>query len=194
MKALWWSGLVALLPVLAAADDSPSLIDFDRLFADFADRVETVELADGTERRILMMPGPVRLSHDLGTNRFVGLDESGLGAVGCAAHLVFGLVERARACPRLLTPAQHRALSERADEVITFMAENAYPPIAKSVAAGYVEAMIDQEIDEKRLAGWTCPVPPSIGRLSTHILSDAFAEELTLSLALPRLPVVNPCL
>ncbi|MBL4556812.1 MAG: hypothetical protein JKP98_05365 [Rhodobacteraceae bacterium] len=87
MKALWWSGLVALLPVLAAADDSPSLIDFDRLFADFADRVETVELADGTERRILMMPGPVRLSHDLGTNRFVGLDESGLGAVGCARIL-----------------------------------------------------------------------------------------------------------
>lgn len=176
-------------PCTAAAEP---WIDYDLLLRRNADRVVVATGADGGETRVLNMGnGVVVTCTEAGCT---GTDRG--GAVGCAWRIYSALLAMAEVCaiPAARTApltAIHRRLTE-------FVAANAVPPRRPEE----IEALHRQEVEAHRHGrGATGPLdcaevtaPESeVMTMIEAMLADrsGYPDDI---LALPRLPVMNPCL
>ena len=159
----------ALAGNMAHAEQPAFPFNSDRLFADHA--AEVVTSADGSES--LKMPGGITVVRKDG-KVIAASDPS--GAVGCAP----------------LAPAEKTRAKAQVVRLIAFSAANAYPPILpaelEAILGKSSMAKIDQgSCEQTKAEGWLVPSLASLGSVAEERQLDAL-------LAVPRLPVMNPCL
>jgi len=189
---VWKSlALLALITTPASADPSGA-IDYEALFAARADAVEEIMAVEGAQSRWrLRMPGGVVLYAE-GTAQdrwFSGVDEGGVGAVGCLWSAYQDLATLALSCPSLLSPEQHEQLRLNFTRVGEFVADNTYPPVERAAFRAYWDGALAAD---PTLACDTV-MNPAIQPIVETLLSPRASQILDPLLATPRLPVNNPC-
>lgn len=169
---------------MAHAEEPAFPFDPDRLFADHAAQI--VQSADGSER--LDMPGGITVVRKDG--KIIAASDSS-GAVGCALMIHYSLYRIAEVCAPL-APAEKTRAKAQVDRLIAFSAANAYPPITpaelEAILAKSTMAKVDQgSCEQAKAEGWLESSLASLGNVAQERQLDAL-------LAVPRLPVMNPCL
>lgn len=189
MKRLALAGFVAALPLTAWAEP---WIDYDLLLQQEADTVVVSTDADGRETRRLDMGNGVTVTcSDTGC---VGVDET--GAVGCAWKIYSSLLAIAEVCG--IPQGKTTRLTDIHRKLTDFVAANGVPP--RSTAE--IEALHRQEVEAYRNGtGTTGPlVCENVTAPESEVMTmiDAMATDDSGYpddvLAVPRLPVMNPCL
>jgi len=186
MTMKWVAALMMLLAARAGADPL-GLIDYDRLFAENA---ADVEVADA-DRDLLQVFDIAILRGNEDDVTFMGLDQSGHGAVGCFVSVLASLESALLACDVTL-PAEQQAISEdyRA-RALAFYAKNAFPPVDLAEVTRRYDALVASEIE---LARPFCSDPSVVTDFSDRLFVADTEDEIDGMMSIPRLPVANPCL
>jgi hypothetical protein len=190
LKTLVLVGLLSVAsPVAAGAEP---WIDYDLLFQQHADKVVTATGADGRQtRRLDMGNGVVVECSDTGC---VGTDQT--GAVGCAWTIYSALLAMAEVCS--IPPERTERLTGIHRKLTDFVAANAVPPRSTTE----IEDLHRQEVEAYRTGkGKTGPImceEVTAPESEVMMMIDTMAEDESGYpddvLAVPRLPVMNPCL
>ncbi len=178
--------LLALGAVPAAADPL-DLIDYARLFAENADRVETVS----SDRDILQMGDITILRGNEEGFEYTGLDQSGEGAVGCFVSVLASLESALQACEITLPPEQQVISDTYRSTALAFYAENAFPPADLDEVERRFDALVASEIELSRPF---CDDLAVVTDFSDRLFAQATKAEVDGMMSVPRLPVANPCL
>lgn len=186
---------LALLALMATPAAAQPWIDYDLLMTQHADRVVTTTDAGGLTTRHLDLGDGVTVTCAAGG--CVGSDKK--GAVGC----LFGIYADVKAvdlvCPLPLDAAERQRLDAAYTLIGRFVAANAVPPRDWSALQGYADDLA---------RGYRDLAAADAGLCARALAADddflPFARALTtpdqlvrlqdLNTALPRLPVLNPCL
>lgn len=192
MRALATALALAATP---AAADPLGLIDYEALFAAHADRVRT----DAQGNAVLALPPATRITRLQGDLEGVlGIDMSQGGAPGCIVSVALDIAALSGACPDLLSDAQRRAFDANLAPVLAFYAANVFPPTTPDAVRARLDALAADRAAAWRAAPeWSaaaCLPDPENAPLVTAFTSDALGQMLPAILAVPRLPVGNPCL
>ncbi|NBZ89623.1 hypothetical protein [Stagnihabitans tardus] len=173
--------LLALLPGAALAE---ALIDYDLLFQTHAS--EVVQTDRGAR---LDLPGGVTVQRTE-DGSYIGTDTSGNGAVGCLFLIMEELRPLVTQCEGLVPETGRAQFDQNDATLLDFLAANAVPPrSAEALRASLSQAPVDPAICAEAAA------PDSdISIFLTHLTSPESADDLAKTLAVPRLPVTNPCL
>ncbi|MEP4196656.1 MAG: hypothetical protein ABJL99_13585 [Aliishimia sp.] len=146
--------------------------------------------ATGRATETVRLPGDVQIlrrKDDAGW-RYTGVDFSDNGAVGCVALILVEFQRIATKCDGSTTVEQTKNLRGKLERMATFYEENAVP--AKTAAAFMADTQA--EIDNK--GPFVCAdISPDILVLRDSILAPDSAFSMDDLLAVPRLPVTNPC-
>ncbi len=168
------------------AADPLDLIDYEGLFAANADMVEDV-----SEVRQILRLGDVTVLYDrTERNAYTGLDESGVGAVGCFVGILATIDSAVQACEIALPPEQVAIQSDYETRALDFYATNV-PNTDRVVVQQRFDALVAGQIED------TLPFCANIDLvtdLADRIFSPDSAAEIDGMLSKPRLPVSNPCL
>lgn len=177
-------GLMCIWPAVGLAEGFR--IDFEAVFAAHADQVERSD--DG--RRKLKTESGVEI-RETGSG-IVGLDWSEGGAVGCLMRIYTEVAAVARVCDLGLEPAAEARLQERTQRLAAFFAENTLP----RMDPGDRDAALEQTLTALAAARQgQCPDPGSEPQMfMVEMTSEDLDPVLDKALAVPRLPVANPCL
>lgn len=183
------------LAALPAVADPLGLVDYDALFAQHADRVVTS--TDG--QQVLDLPPSTRITRMTGdSSTVVGIDLSEGGAPGCIAAILVDVAALLRACPDSFTDAQRGAVETHADRLSRFYAANVLPQVTPEAARLRFDARVaDRAADWTGRPDWSaaaCIADPENAPLLDTVTSNGFRNILESVLAVPRLPVSNPCL
>ncbi|MDX8350066.1 hypothetical protein SLH49_18910 [Cognatiyoonia sp. IB215446] len=186
MMTKYVAAFVMLLAARAGADPL-GLIDYEQLFAENADAVEAAD----ADRDLLQVGDIVILRGNEDDVTFMGLDQSGHGAVGCFVSVLASLESALLACEVTL-PAEQQAISDdyRA-RALAFYAENAFPPADPAEVMRRYDALVASEID---LARPFCSDPSVVTDFSDRLFVADTNDEIDGMMSIPRLPVANPCL
>ena len=183
------AALVALLPLTATAQEAGFAPDYAALFETQADKI--LQATPGTRR--LELPGPVVVEEITGGGRlrYRATDQSGRGAVLCQLDALLWAGLMAQHCPGLFSAAEAEQLTGMTVQTAVFAGANTVPPLAPNAAIERLQATARDLASRARPA---CPQPdtPQAARL-VAITGAGAQQRLAASLALPRLPVTDPC-
>ena len=185
------------IPTLGFAQSALPAIDYPALFELHADSITTVSGADGINGRQLSLSGEIRITETgpIGQRRYVGADLSQAGAVGCFANLMIEIAGLLESCPDKTTAPQKERLEFALTQVFAFVAQNTFPPHPLATVDASARARI---IAIKALSSqepqYCAENEAGIARIGDGLVNDGFTTELAAILAVPRLPVMNPCL
>lgn len=179
--------MIAALFAGPAVADPLDLIDYDALFEDRAADVEVV-----SETRGLLRLDDVILIQDVTERRqYTGIDESGLGAVGCFVSIL-ATIESAHAACEVALPEDQRAKHQRyLEKVVSFYAENLPNPMPTGLVQSRYYALMTSQIEGARPF---CSNLDLVTTLADRLFSPEGEAEVNRMLSRPRLPVANPCL
>jgi hypothetical protein len=181
--------------VLAVPASAQEWIDHDLLMQQNAERVVVETDAAGRQTRRLDMGNGVLVSCD--PDGCMGMDQSEYGAVGCTFSIYTEVAAFAKACNVPLSADETAALDGAFDEIGSFVAENAVPSLPASYPQEFLARRVmalGEEIAAASEDICANPFEGDIGFFLTAIIQDEQREDLRRSLAIPRLPVMNPCL
>lgn len=159
----------------------------------------THEDKDGVERTTYDRNGVSVIVEQRDGESFVsGWDKTGRGAVLCTHMIVAEVRDYVRACEGGAHPKLVRELGESLDDMNAFIAANSVPPTQKVDVARAAEQRFLQKYGETRSIKRrsTC-AGSSVKQLLPSFLKQSEDERRRAVkdlLAVPRLPVVNPCL
>jgi hypothetical protein len=125
-----------LLPLalsMAAPATAQSLIDYDLVMQENADRVVVATDAEGRETRTLDMGNGVMIS--CGPDGCIGMDMTDKGALGCTFAIFTELQAFAQVCEGVLDADGKAAMTEAFDTVGQIVARNAVPPPSRNLPA-----------------------------------------------------------
>lgn len=171
-------------------------LDYGAVFAAHKDKV-----AQGTPgTRILELPGPVilrEITHADGRVEYRGMDQSGLGAMGCTYMILVDLVTIAGICEGAINAGEMGQLEAQLRHVAGFMGENTVPKVAKKDIHKVLVSNLRERI--KHFQGRDiCPSETGgqygVISMMQGMLRPDVREEMRRALDVPRLPVMNPCL
>ncbi|MEM8537756.1 MAG: hypothetical protein AAGF56_07830 [Pseudomonadota bacterium] len=178
---------LSIMLACPAFADPLDLVDYPAIFAANPDNVETVS----EDRRILRLDS-VTLIHDPTEPRpYIGIDESGQGAVGCLVSVLATIESATAACEVALPDAQVTFLDEFRAMALRYYAENAQPATDIGTARSRYQTYVASQIESARPL---CSNVDLMTDLADRLLSDNGAAQVGAILATPRLPVENPCL
>jgi hypothetical protein len=162
--------------------------DFDQIYLDNAEKVETIDGGQSLEleTKIIISRNP--------DGKYLALDGSPHGPIGCVLQLTVQSTAVVQLCPDSATAEQKATLTSNLDRIADFYALNNVP--ARPVEE--VKAGIDDALGAltTRLASLECKVDEidKFKQFLGGLINDDTQQELSASLATPRLPVVQPCL
>ncbi|MFW2587903.1 hypothetical protein [Sagittula sp. SSi028] len=183
---------MALWPLGAQA----GAIDYPALFDTHADKITEGGTRDGSDIDVLKMPEGIELyryTDPDGATRYDGMDVSGRGAVGCLYDLYFELNALAKSCRWTPSPHDARVLEQRLRRITRFVMANAQPALDPAEVDAHLAAQLEQWRETGGAEACTDP-DHGIQGFAGALASDAFEGVLDFALAVPRLPVDNPCL
>lgn len=185
--------ITVLFPLTTVAEPMDYRIDFEALFEHHAERV----IKESGANWSLQMPGEVVLRRRLheGSYRYSGADKSEAGSVGCLMLIVSELEAYRRECPAIVNAVQAANMDSAYERITVFAAENTYPPAPLAEYRAAFEAGIASK--QGRISfteAENCTSQEDILSFIGHLYGDNFEALFENTLAVPRLPVITPCL
>lgn len=186
--------LALALPGHAETPEEQPLIDYDLLFQTHASEI----VQDDMGAR-LDLPGGVTV-HRTTDGSYIGTDTSENGAVGCLFMIMEELRPLVTQCEGLVPEANRAQFDQNFATLLDFLAANAVPPrSAEALRASLSQVPLSHApLLQAPFVSEICveaAAPDSdISIFLTHLTSPESAENLAKTLAVPRLPVTNPCL
>jgi hypothetical protein len=188
---------VAAFVLSANMATAQSLIDYDLLFHQNADKVVTETDAEGNISRSLDLGDGVAVNCT--EDGCVGMDMN--GATGCYWSILTELRAISEMCS-LSAGGQTKRLIELHGKVSAHVAANAVPPRSASEVEGWYldrAAALRAEAGNDLTASCAAILDPASDVMQmleriTAPISAVEAAEMNEFLATPRLPVMNPCL
>ncbi|MDQ2093825.1 hypothetical protein [Rhodalgimonas zhirmunskyi] len=185
--------LTGLLAGPVRADVAGFENDYRALFTSHAGRVQ--QPAPGM--RVLEMPGPVIIYEDTasdGTRHYRAEDHSGRGAAGCMFDALIDATVIAGLCPDMLDATSSAQLDAMTRAMARFVAANAAPPLPVRAVEPRLRSVVRERAARIRVR---CPAPVSgvqdnRARLQAMLRPGGIGA-LKRALAMPRLPVMQPC-
>ena len=188
--------LAALVLMLVPLQTQADPIDYAAVFAAHEVEVLAGDQIDGRAIEILTLPDGIELRRLTGPNgevTYTGIDASGRGAVGCLYNLFFELHALARTCEWTPPKRAAKVLESRLRRITRFVMANAVPPMEADTVNGYLAAQLD--LWQAGPGREACGAPDhGLQGFAAALSSDGFEQALDTALAVPRLPVTNPCL
>ena len=188
MKAI--IAALALLCAQPAAAQGVFANDYELIFEQNAAQIERRVAEDGATIEEIALEGGVTVQRRLNADKpvYLSFDRSETGAVGCVMGILMQFQKTAEACPAKVSEEQKKRLSSALVRVGVFYAQNRVPKIA--------EGQMITEIARQGKIGGSCSQleDPDYREFFDGVLTDDLTQTLDLLLAVPRLPVVNPCL
>ncbi|WP_321341748.1 hypothetical protein [Breoghania sp.] len=169
------------LNALPTQADPLGLNDYPALFDAYPDRI--VLNANGSET--LTLPDGVKVIRMKG--RYVGFDPK--GAVGCPVQAFIAIEAYGERCPDLMSEKQAVRFEANKATLIAFYAQNAYPAVSRKQVRERYDEMV--ALSAKQEFSCDDPSPDVVHKALTGLLD---ARALAKILAIPRLPVSDPCL
>lgn len=179
--------MIATLCAGPLAADPLDLIDYAGLFEGNSAVVEDV-----SETRSVLRMGDVTLLRDENLPRgYTGIDESGVGAVGCYVTILATIESAMQACETALPADQAALQKDYLMQALTFYADNTAPPAPFALVEERYNALVSSQVAGARPF---CSNLDLVTNLADRIFSTDGASEVAGMLSTPRLPVANPCL
>lgn len=181
---------LAMMAALCAgplAADPLDLIDYAGLFD-----TNPADVEDVSEARSVLRIDDVTLLRDENLPRgFTGIDESGVGAVGCYVTILATIESAMRACEAELPADQSALQDDYLMQALTFYAANTVPAAPFDLVKERYDALVSSQVAGARPF---CSNLDLVTNLADRIFSPDGATEIAGMLSTPRLPVANPCL
>lgn len=181
-----WALIAAFVAAPAMADPL-DLVDYADLFAANAADVEEV-----SEGRSILRLGDQTLIRDATLPRgYAGIDESGVGTVGCYVTILATIESAMQACEAVLPADQATLQAEYLAQALAFYGANTVPVAPTILVEERYNALVSSQIEGARPF---CSNLDLVTSLADQIFSAEGVEEIAGMLATPRLPVEFPCL
>lgn len=198
MRAGWAGAAICGVLIHCGTAAGAFEIDFAALIT--AHEAEVTQAQPGI--RVLEMPGPVIVSEITqtdGTRRYLGVDHSGLGAVGCNFRVLIDMVMAAGMCPGTLTTQESAVLDRHLERTALFVGRNTVPPVHEAEIRPMLLDRLRKLTEQYEHGGGVqCPDPQSGAQdwaeMARNLARPGGQAAVERALGLPRLPVVNPCL
>lgn len=169
------------------AADPLDLIDYATIFEENAVDVDVVS----ETRKVLRLDDVTLIQDPTQMREYTGIDESGLGAVGCFVSIL-ATIESAHAACESELPAEQTAKHQLyLTQVVDFYVENLSPPAATGQVLLRYYGLVESQIEGARPF---CSSLDLVTDLADRLFSPAGEAEVSRMLSQPRLPVENPCL
>lgn len=179
--------MIAALWAAPLAADPLDLIAYGALFEQNAADVEPV-----SETRNILRLDDVTLIQDPAEMReYTGIDESGLGAVGCFVSILATIESAHAACEAELPEEQFAKHQDYLNKVVSFYAENLPYPMPTALVHSRYYGLMESQIEGARPF---CSNLDLVTNLADRLFSPEGEAEVNRMLSKPRLPVANPCL
>lgn len=172
-----------------------SLIDYDLVLQQNADRVVVTTDAEGRQIRTLDMGNGVTIS--CGPDGCLGTDISDRGALGCTFAIFTELRAFSEVCPGSLDVEGTAAMTEAFDTVGQIVARNAVPPRPASYPQEVLDAAMARlraELGEDAASQCQAELAGDMGLMLQAVVQGWQAGEGRPDPSDDRLPVMNPCL
>lgn len=175
-------------------------VDYEALFRDKADLVRDETRADGPDTRVLDLPGNVTVTavRNEEATDYIAIDRSPEGAVGCLIRIVVDL-RRVGPCDGVISAEQATRIAAVFDRLLAFHVVNTWPPLAPAEQPRAMDE-IRQTLNRNDppaaavCAGLDDSARRDVARMAGSIGGENVMVALEQVLAVPRLPVTNPCL
>lgn len=201
--------VVALSSVAVPAEVERWGTVYDELLMDPNSKVVRETLSDGTESRVITLPGNVKVRQQRreGNVSTSVWDESGRGPVLCVQRIYAEVKVRLDTCQELKSPRVSSLLGEAIGQINQFIQKNSIVAVSiERLDAAYQEHLdryrrqigivqpgianvLCNKIDASGL-DFATPFVESINEMS----DEEFQSEVDKLLSVPRLPALNPCL
>lgn len=183
-------------PVCWSVEAQAQTVDYAAVFAEHEQEIVPGGEIDGRAVDLLAVPPGIELRRLTGPNgevTYTGIDATGDGAVGCLFDLYFELVAMGRSCPWTPPKAEAAMLETRLRRITRFVLANGVPERDPADAEDWLEARLARWQED--IAPRACGAPDAgLQGFAGALASEAFAPVLDKALAVPRLPVSQPCL
>ncbi len=187
--------LFPLALLMAAPATAQSLIDYDLVMQENADRVVVETDAQGHETRTLDMGNGVMIS--CGPDGCLGTDMTDKGALGCTFAIFTELQAFAEVCEGVLDADGKAAMTEAFDTVGQIVARNAVPPRPASYPQEVLDAAMARlrvQLGENAASQCRAELDGDVGIMLQAVVQGWQAGEGRPDPSDDRLPVMNPCL
>jgi hypothetical protein len=187
-----------LLPLalsMAAPATAQSLIDYDLVMQENADRVVVATDAEGRETRTLDMGNGVMIS--CGPDGCIGMDMTDKGALGCTFAIFTELQAFAQVCEGVLDADGKAAMTEAFDTVGQIVARNAVPPLPATYPQEVLDATVARlqaGLGDDPAGQCQAQMDGDVGMMLLAVVQGWQAGEGRPDPSDDRLPVMNPCL
>lgn len=179
--------MIAAICAGPLAADPLDMIPYEAIFEQNAADVEVVS----ETRKILRLDDVTLIQDPTQMREYTGIDESGLGAVGCFATIL-ATIESAHAACEVALPAEQAAKHQQyLSQMVDFYVENLPPPVASGQVMLRYGGLVESQIEGARPF---CASLNLVTDLADRLFSPEGEAEVSRMLSKPRLPVENPCL
>ena len=181
---------------------SAQWIDYGLLFQEHSEDLSKVTADDGSVKTVLEFDTGVRVTRT-GVEQsyhYLGEDFSTEGAVGCSFNIVLELRLYSQICPKLIEGLDTGRFENVFQQLNSFVAENGYPAVSEVENATRADAYIRVKKANDVQAMANICVEDKFGELEhlhgfyQGLIDLGESGALKEMLAVPRLPVSNPCL
>ncbi|MCK0096043.1 hypothetical protein MWU60_10725 [Yoonia sp. F2084L] len=167
--------------------DPLDLIDYGALFEQHAADVEPVS----ETRNILRLDDVTLIQDPAEIREYTGIDESGLGAVGCFVSILATIESAHAACDVSLPEEQSAKHEAYLGQAVSFYAENLPQPTPTGLVYLRYYGLMESQIEGARPF---CSNLDLVTNLADRLFSIEGEAEVNRMLSQPRLPVAHPCL
>lgn len=179
--------MIAVICARPLAADPLDMIDYEGLFEQ---RAADVEAVSGT-RNILRLDDVTLIQDPTGIREYTGIDESGLGAVGCFVSILATIESAYQACEVDLPENQSAKHDEYLRQAVDFYSENLSHPTPTGLVYLRYYGLVESQTEGARAF---CSNLDLVTTLADRLFSPEGEAEVNRMLSQPRLPVANPCL